>query len=57
MIDRAASAIDRLSGFLCWIAIAALLGLIAVTLYEVFVRYALGAPTLWSSDIGYMLNG
>lgn len=57
MIDRIASSIDRLSGLLCWVAIAALLGLIAVTLFEVFVRYVLNAPTLWSSDIGYMLNG
>jgi TRAP-type mannitol/chloroaromatic compound transport system permease small subunit len=57
MIERIATSVDRLSGLLCWVAIAALLGLIAVTLFEVFVRYVLNAPTLWSSDIGYMLNG
>lgn len=51
------SSIDRLSFLLCWIAKAALVGLIAVTLFEVVARYVLNAPTLWSSDIGYMLNG
>lgn len=34
-----------------------LLPLIAVTCYEVFVRYVLGDPTTWSYDIGYMLTG
>jgi TRAP-type mannitol/chloroaromatic compound transport system permease small subunit len=57
MLDRIAWIIDRLSGLLCWIAMGCLAALIGITLFEVFVRYVLNAPTLWSSDIGYMLNG
>lgn len=57
MSDPFSAAIDRLSTLLLWISKAALVGLIAVTLYEVVARYVLNAPTLWSSDIGYMLNG
>lgn len=57
MLDVLTSAIDRLSTVLLWISKAALVGLIGVTLYEVVARYVLNAPTLWSSDIGYMLNG
>lgn len=57
MIDLLCAAIDRLSTALLWVSKAALIGLIGVTLYEVVARYVLNAPTLWSSDIGYMLNG
>ncbi|MBL8698937.1 MAG: TRAP transporter small permease subunit [Alphaproteobacteria bacterium] len=57
MIDLLCAAIDRLSTALLWVSKAALIGLIGVTLYEVVARYILNAPTLWSSDIGYMLNG
>jgi len=57
MLDMFNTGIDRLSTILLWISKAALVGLIGVTLYEVVARYALNAPTLWSSDIGYMLNG
>ncbi len=35
----------------------AALGLIGVTLIEVFARYALHAPTLWSYDVANALNG
>ena len=31
--------------------------LILATGYEVFSRYALGAPTIWAFDVGYMLTG
>jgi TRAP-type mannitol/chloroaromatic compound transport system permease small subunit len=57
MSDPLSAAIDRLSTLLLWISKAALVGLIGVTLFEVVARYVLNAPTLWSSDIGYMLNG
>lgn len=33
------------------------LPLVAVTCYEVFSRYILGAPTIWAYDVGYMLTG
>ncbi len=57
MLDRFCAVIDRLSLVLVWIAKGCLAGLIGVTLLEVFLRYALNAPTLWSIDIAYMLNG
>lgn len=57
MSDPFSAAIDRLSTLLLWISKAALVGLIGVTLFEVVARYVLNSPTLWSSDIGYMLNG
>lgn len=31
--------------------------LTAVTCYEVFARYVLGTPTVWSFEVGYMLTG
>ena len=34
-----------------------ILPLIIATGYEVFSRYALGAPTIWAYDVGYMLTG
>lgn len=35
----------------------AAIGLIAVTLVEVFARYVLRAPTVWSHDVANALNG
>lgn len=50
-------AADRLS-FACTLAaMAMILGLITSMLYEVVARYAFNAPTLWSYDVSYMLNG
>jgi TRAP-type mannitol/chloroaromatic compound transport system permease small subunit len=57
MLDLLSTGIDRLSTILLWVSKAALVGLIGVTLFEVVARYVLNAPTLWSSDVGYMLNG
>ncbi len=57
MLDSLCAVIDRLSFVLVWIAKACLVALIGVTLLEVFLRYVLNTPTLWSTDIAYMLNG
>ena len=57
MLDQLCAVIDRWSVILVWIAKLCLVGLIGVTLCEVFMRYVLNAPTLWSTDIAYMLNG
>lgn len=54
---RAARAVGRLSEGLGALAGLAALGLIAVTLVEVFARYALHAPTVWSYDVANGLNG
>ncbi|MCB2099666.1 MAG: TRAP transporter small permease subunit [Rhodobacterales bacterium] len=34
-----------------------LVAMIAATLYEIFMRRAIGAPTIWVGDISFMLNG
>lgn len=50
-------AADRLSYACTLVAMAMILGLIVSMLYEVVARYAFNAPTLWSYDVSYMLNG
>jgi TRAP-type mannitol/chloroaromatic compound transport system permease small subunit len=34
-----------------------LVPLVLATCWEVFTRYALGAPTIWAYEVGYMLTG
>lgn len=49
--------VDRLS---LWVGHAFAWCVVILTLgitYEVFVRYALNAPTTWSFDLGYMMYG
>jgi TRAP-type mannitol/chloroaromatic compound transport system permease small subunit len=49
--------IERLSGFsgklIAWIVVP----LIAATVWDVFARYALNAPTEWAYEVGYMMMG
>ncbi len=50
----AAAGISRWSGTVAgWL----LLPLILATAYEVFARYALGQPTLWAYELGYICSG
>lgn len=49
--------IDGLSDILGFLGRLAIFALIIAMLYEVVARYVFGAPTLWSFDISYMLNG
>lgn len=49
--------IDAISGALAVIAGLMLFILIGVMIFEVVSRYAFGAPTMWSADLTYMLNG
>ncbi|WP_232818267.1 TRAP transporter small permease subunit [Zobellella maritima] len=49
--------LDGISGLLAKTSMAMVLMLVTSILYEVVSRYAFGAPTLWSFDISYMLNG
>jgi TRAP-type mannitol/chloroaromatic compound transport system permease small subunit len=49
--------IDRLSRLLAGIVMAVVAVLVAVMVFEVFMRRALNAPTLWAFDVAYMLNG
>jgi len=49
--------IEKLSGNLGILAAWIVLPLIFVTVYEVFSRYVLDAPTIWAYEIGYMATG
>ena len=43
--------IDRLNGFVGYVAAISLLGLIALVCYEVFLRYVMKAPTTWGNEM------
>lgn len=49
-----------LEGAVVAVGIAAallLVPLVLATTWEVFARYALGAPTIWAYEVGYLLTG
>jgi len=48
--------IDRLSALAMWAAVALGAALFAVMLLEVFMRYVLGRPLIWSQEVTGMLN-
>ncbi|MEZ5796625.1 MAG: TRAP transporter small permease [Paracoccaceae bacterium] len=48
--------VDRLAALLSGIACAALVLLVGVCLWEVLMRYALNAPTVWSADVINLAN-
>ena len=50
------SLVDKLSELVSRIAMILVLGLVVAMFYEVIVRYAFNAPTIWSYDISYMFN-
>jgi TRAP-type mannitol/chloroaromatic compound transport system permease small subunit len=49
--------IERLTGSFGVIAGWIIVPLIAATVYEVFSRYALNAPTIWAYEVAYMATG
>lgn len=49
--------IERISGLSGVIIAWLVLPLIIATVYEVFARYVLNAPTIWSYELGYMAMG
>ena len=49
--------IERITGSIGLIAAWVVVPLIGATVYEVFARYLLNAPTLWAYEIGYMAMG
>jgi len=57
MLNRALRLADRVSDAALAAAMALAAGLIGVMLVEVFARYGLGRPTVWSYDVTGMLNG
>lgn len=57
LLARVCPALDGVGWLLAVIAMAEVVVIIAVQLYEVVARYVFNAPTLWGSDIAYMTNG
>lgn len=49
--------IERITGSLGIFAAMVLVPLVLATCYEVFARYAMGAPTIWAYEVGYLLTG
>jgi len=49
--------IERVTGSIGILASLALVPLVLATCYEVFARYAMGLPTAWAYEVGYMLTG
>ena len=57
LLNRALPALDRIGQALAVIAMAMIIGLIAVMIFEVVARRVFNAPTIWAIDITYMTNG
>jgi TRAP-type mannitol/chloroaromatic compound transport system permease small subunit len=49
--------IERVTTTLGILASLCLVPLVLATCYEVFARYAFGAPTIWAYEVGYFLTG
>jgi TRAP-type mannitol/chloroaromatic compound transport system permease small subunit len=49
--------VDRLSAFVGKLFAWAILAMVVLITYEVFMRYVMRAPTAWAYDMGYMLYG
>lgn len=49
--------IERITEAAGGVAALVIVPLVVATCYEVFARYALGAPTIWAFELGYTLMG
>ena len=56
-MDALIKNIERITRSVGIFAALALVPLVLATCYEVFARYAMGSPTAWAYEIGYMLTG
>jgi TRAP-type mannitol/chloroaromatic compound transport system permease small subunit len=56
-MQRVLFAVDRLSAFVGKLFGWLILVMVAVIVYEVFMRYVMRAPTAFAYDLGYMLYG
>lgn len=50
-------AIEAVTKALGYLGAVLIIPLVLATCYEVFARYAMGAPTIWAFELGYMLMG
>ena len=56
-VDRVVCAIDAVSTAAGWLAGWCIVPITVAVSYEVVARYAFGAPTKWSYEVGWMLYG
>ncbi len=56
-MNRLVAPLERLVGGVGILAALLLVPLVLATTWEVVSRYALGAPTIWAYEIGYLLTG
>src|SRR3972149_2627070 len=56
-LDALIRNIERVTGGVGILASLTLVPLVLASCYEVFARYAMGAPTIWAYEVGYMLTG
>lgn len=56
-VRRLLTVVDRVSLGVTYIAMVLLLGLVAIVVGEIFSRYVLGSPNMWTLDMSFMLNG
>ena len=57
LLNRVLPALERIGQALAVIAMAMIVCLIAVMIFEVVARRVFNAPTIWAIDITYMTNG
>jgi TRAP-type mannitol/chloroaromatic compound transport system permease small subunit len=56
-MEAVVRAIERLSTYVGVFGACLIVPLVLATCYEVFARYAFGAPTIWAYEVGYTLTG
>ena len=49
--------VERITSSVGILAAILVVPLVFATCYEVFSRYAMGAPTIWAYEVGYILTG
>lgn len=57
LLKRVLPKLDRVSTVLAYIAMAQIVVLISLMIYEVVSRKVFGSPTMWANDLTYMSNG
>lgn len=56
-MNKVIAIIEGVSRTTGWVGMTLVVPLIGALVYEVFSRYVLGTPTIWSFEMSYMLTG
>lgn len=56
-MERTIRVIEGITSFVGGTAALLVVPLVLITVWEVFARYAFGAPTIWAFELGYTLMG